>query len=115
MTNMRNANAGENLKDVMYSGLNVDDGFKRVYGKDLDKYADKYQNMGEDARKAKIRISDFNDELVKSGKEAITNTSLMQGFGSGLANVGKTALSIAGDVGLNVLISAGLTAAGKAY
>ena len=115
MTNMRNANAGENLKDVMYSGLNVDDGFKRVYGKDLDKYADKYQNMGEDARKAKIRISDFNDELVKSGKEAITNTSLMQGFGSGLANVGKTALSIAGDVGLNVLISAGLTAAGKAW
>lgn len=115
MTNMRNANAGENLKDVMYSGLNVDDGFKRVYGKDLDKYADKYQNMGEDARKAKIRISDFNDELVKSGKEAITNTSLMQDFGSGLANVGKTALSIAGDVGLNVLISAGLTAAGKAW
>lgn len=39
----------------------------------------------------------------------------MQDFGSGLANVGKTALSIAGDVGFNVLISAGLTAAGKAW
>ena len=112
---MRNTKDGESLKDAMYSGLDVSDDFKRAYGKDLDKYADKYEGIKKKSRDAKISVKDFNDEVVKGGKEAVVNTSLMQDFGSGLANVGKTALSIAGDVGLNVLISAGLTAAGKAW
>lgn len=112
---MRNTKDGESLKDTMYSGLDVSDDFKRVYGEDLDKYADKYEGIKKKSRDAKISVKDFNDEIVKGGKEAVVNTSLMQDFGSGLANVGKTALSIAGDVGLNVLISAGLTAAGEAW
>lgn len=99
---MRNAKEDESLKDAMYSGLDVSDDFKRAYGKDLDKYADKYEGIKKKSRDAKISVKDFNDEVVKGGKEAFINTSLMQDFGSGLANVGKTALSIAGDVGLQI-------------
>ena len=71
---MRNAKEGESLKDAMYSGLDVSDDFKRAYGKDLDKYADKYEGIKKESRDAKISVKDFNDEVVKGGKEAVTKT-----------------------------------------
>ena len=109
---MRNAKEGESLKDAMYSGLDVSDDFKRAYGKDLDKYADKYEGIKRDA---KISVKDFNDEVVKGGKEAVTNTSIMEDLGAGLKNIGKTALSIGGNVLLDTAISYGLSKAGEAW
>lgn len=116
---MRNAKEGESLKDVMYSGLDVSDDFKRAYGKDLDKYADKYadkyEGIKKESRDAKISVKDFNDEVVKGGKEAVTNTSIMEDLGAGLKNIGKTALSIGGNVLLDTAISYGLSKAGEAW
>lgn len=117
---MRNAKEGESLKDAMYSGLDVSDDFKRAYGKDLDKYADKYEGIKyegikKESRDAKISVKDFNDEVVKGGKEAVTNTSIMEDLGAGLKNIGKTALSIGGNVLLDTAISYGLSKAGEAW
>lgn len=112
---MRNAKEGESLKDAMYSGLDVSDDFKRAYGKDLDKYADKYEGIKKESRDAKISVKDFNDEVVKGGKEAVTNTSIIEDLGAGLKNIGKTALSIGGNVLLDTAISYGLTKAGEAW
>ena len=112
---MRNAKEGESLKDAMYSGLDVSDDFKRAYGKDLDKYADKYEGIKKESRDAKISVKDFNDEVVKGGKEAVINTSIMEDLGAGLKNIGKTALSIGGNVLLDTAISYGLSKAGEAW
>ena len=112
---MRNAKEGESLKDAMYSGLDVSDDFKRAYGKDLDKYADKYEGIKKESRDAKISVKDFNDEVVKGGKEAVANTSIMEDLGAGLKNIGKTALSIGGNVLFDAAISYGLTKAGEAW
>lgn len=112
---MRNAKEGESLKDAMYSGLDVSDDFKRAYGKDLDKYADKYEGIKKESRDAKISVKDFNDEVVKGGKEAVTNTSIMEDLGAGLKNIGKTALSIGGNILIDTAISYGLTKAGEAW
>lgn len=112
---MRNAKEGESLKDAMYSGLDVSDDFKRAYGKDLDKYADKCEGIKKESGDAKISVKDFNDEVVKGGKEAVTNTSIMEDLGAGLKNIGKTALSIGGNVLLDTAISYGLSKAGEAW
>ena len=112
---MRNAKEGESLKDAMYSGLDVSDDFKRAYGKDLDKYADKYEGIKKESRDAKISVKDFNDEVVKGGKEAVINTSIMEDLGAGLKNIGKTALSIGGNILIDTAISYGLSKAGEAW
>lgn len=99
----------------MYDGLNIDENFLRAYGKDLDEYADSFQKISKEADTSVIGITDFNNTLAKQGKQTVKSTTLLQDLGSGLKSVGKTALSIAGNVGLDLAISTGLQLAGQAW
>ncbi len=99
---------GDSLKNHLYDGLNVDPNFMKAYGKQLDKYAKKYQDLGDDADVAKIGIDEFNESLIKSGQEAVKSTTFMQDVGNGLKSIGKTALSMVGNSVLDMAIGTGL-------
>lgn len=111
MGNLRNAGEGTDLKDELYKGLNVSDEFKQAYGKNLDKYADKYKSASKEFRGARINLKDFNDELVKGGEQAVKTTTFMNDLKSGVKSFGKTALASIGNAGLDMLIGTGISLA----
>lgn len=76
----------------------------KAYGKQLDKYADSYQKLGKNVDITKIGIDEFNESLIKNGKEAVKSTTFMQDVRNGLKSFGKTALSMATNVGIDLLI-----------
>lgn len=76
----------------------------KAYGKQLDKYADSYQKLGKNVDITKIGIDEFNESLIKNGQEAVKSTTFMQDVGNGLKSIGKTALSMATNAGIDLLI-----------
>ena len=97
----------------MFDGIVVDDNFLVAYGKPLDEYADKYQNLNEEAKTATIGIEDFNKELSKQGRQTVKTTTFIQDLGNKIKSIGKTAISMAGNAGLDLLIGTGLQLAVK--
>lgn len=112
--NYNSGNRSQKASDI-FDEVGASKTTRDAYIKDTQDYLDSLNKCPVGYKRAKEGLDAYNESQGKAGKELIKSTSLMQDFGSGLANVGKTALSIAGDVGFNVLISAGLTAAGKAW
>ena len=96
---------GDSLKNHLFDGLNVDSNFLKAYGKDLDRYADHIEKAGKNADKSKINIDGFNESLARNGKEAVKTTTFMQDVGNGIKSFGKTALSMATNAGIDLLIS----------
>lgn len=96
---------GDSLKNHLFDGLNVDSNFLKAYGKDLDRYADHIEKAGKNADKSKINIDGFNEALARNGKEAVKTTTFMQDVGNGIKSFGKTALSMATNAGIDLLIS----------
>lgn len=60
-------------------------------------------------------MKDYNEYLSKNGEETIHSTSVTKDLGAGLKNIGKTALSIGGNVLIDTAISYGLSKAGEAW
>lgn len=112
--NYNSGNRSQKASDI-FDEVGASKTTRDAYIKDTQDYLDSLNKYPVGYKRAKEGLDAYNESQGKAGKELIKSTSLMQDFGSGLANVGKTALSIAGDVGFNVLISAGLTAAGKEW
>ena len=96
---------GDSLKNHLFDGINVDNNFLKAYGKDLDKYANHIEKAGKNADKSKINIDGFNEALARNGKEAVKTTTFMQDVGNGIKSFGKTALSMATNAGIDLLIS----------
>lgn len=96
---------GDSLKNHLFDGINVDSNFLKAYGKDLDRYADHIEKAGKNADKSKINIDGFNEALARNGKEAVKTTTFMQDVGNGIKSFGKTALSMATNAGIDLLIS----------
>ena len=99
---------GDSLKNHLYDGLDVKPSFLKAYGKQLDDYADNIQKAGKNAKASEINIDGFNESLIKSGQEAVKSTSFMQDVGNGLKSIGKTALSMATNAGIDLLIGAAI-------
>ena len=97
--------SGDSLKNHLFDGINVDNNFLKAYGKDLDKYANHIEKAGKNADKSKINIDGFNEALARNGKEAVKTTTFMQDVGNGIKSFGKTALSMATNAGIDLLIS----------
>lgn len=112
--NYNSGNRNQKASDI-FDEIGASKTTRDAYIKDTQDYLDNLNKYPVGYKRAKEGLDAYNESQGKAGKELIKSTSLIQDFDSGLANVGKTALSIVGDVGLNVLISAGLTAAGKAW
>ena len=93
----------------------MSDNTRKAYGSKLKEYAKSYEDTGKNAKKAGPEIEGFNKYLVESGEQGISTKSLLGDVTSGIKDLGKTALSIGGNVLLDTAISYGLTAAGKAW
>ena len=100
----------KSIKDHMFDGIAVDDNFLVAYGKPLDEYADKYQNLNEEAKTATIGIEDFNKELSKQGRQTVKTTTFLDDVKSGLSSFGSTLKNIGLNVGADLAISAILQA-----
>lgn len=94
--------------DAFWGSVQMSDNVRSAYGKDLEELGRSYNNVSDDANKAAININTFNDHLISQGKQSVKTTTFLQDIGNGLKSVGKTALSIAGNVGIDLLVSAGL-------
>ena len=94
--------------DAFWGSVQMSDNVRSAYGKDLEELGRSYNNVSDDANKAAININTFNDHLISQGKQSVKTTTFLQDIGNGLKSVGKTALSIAGNVGMDLLVSAGL-------
>lgn len=86
-----------------------------AYGKSLKGFRKELNKTTKDGKEASATMKDYNEYLSKNGEETIRSTSVTKDLGAGLKNIGKTALSIGGNVLLDTAISYGLTAAGKAW
>lgn len=93
----------------------MSDNTRKAYGSKLKEYAKSYEDTGKNAKKAGLEIEGFNKYLVESGEQGISTKSLLGDVTSGIKDLGKTALSIGGNILIDTAISYGLTKAGEAW
>lgn len=86
-----------------------------AYGKSLKGFRKELNKTTKSGEEASATMKDYNEYLSKNGEETIRSTSVTKDLGAGLKNIGKTALSIGGNVLLDTAISYGLTKAGEAW
>ena len=86
----------------------MSDMVRSAYQKDLETYVDNLNEISKSGKKATADLDGFNNILISQGKQSVKTTTFLQDIGNGLKSVGKTALSIAGNVGIDLLVSAGL-------
>ena len=86
-----------------------------AYGKSLKGFRKELNKTTKDGEKASATMKDYNEYLSKNGEETIHSTSVTKDLGAGLKNIGKTALSIGGNVLIDTAISYGLSKAGEAW
>lgn len=86
-----------------------------AYGKSLKGFRKELNKTTKDGKEASATMKDYNEYLSKNGEETIRSTSVTKDLGAGLKNIGKTALSIGGNVLLDTAISYGLSKAGEAW
>lgn len=93
----------------------MSDNTRKAYGSKLKEYAKSYEDTGKNAKKAGLEIEGFNKYLVESGEQGISTKSLSGDVTSGIKDLGKTALSIGGNILIDTAISYGLSKAGEAW
>ena len=86
-----------------------------AYGKSLKGFRKELNKTTKDGKEASATMKDYNEYLSKNGEETIRSTSVTKDLGAGLKNIGKTALSIGGNILIDTAISYGLTKAGEAW
>lgn len=91
------------------------DNIRNAYGNKLKEYTKNIKGAGKEVKSATLNIEDFNKSLINSGEQGIKTTTLLEDFQSGIKGLGKTALSIGGNVLIDTAISYGLTKAGEAW
>lgn len=86
-----------------------------AYGKSLKGFRKELNKTTKDRKEASATMKDYNEYLSKNGEETIRSTSVTKDLGAGLKNIGKTALSIGGNILIDTAISYGLSKAGEAW
>ena len=86
-----------------------------AYGKSLKGFRKELNKTTKDRKEASATMKDYNEYLSKNGEETIRSTSVTKDLSAGLKNIGKTALSIGGNILIDTAISYGLTKAGEAW
>ena len=86
-----------------------------AYGKSLKGFRKELNKTTKDGKEASATMKDYNEYLSKNGEETIRSTSVTKDLGAGLKNIGKTALSIGGNILIDTAISYGLTKAGESW
>ena len=92
------------IKENILDGLNIPDNIRNSYEDDLKGYAKQLNEVADSGKKASADIDGFNESLARNGKEAVKSTTFMQDVRNGLKSFGKTALSMATNAGIDLLI-----------
>lgn len=106
---------GGDLNDEFWNSVSMSDNIRNAYGNKLKEYTKNIKGAGKEAKSATLNIEDFNKSLINSGEQGIKTTTLLEDVQSGIKGLGKTALSIGGNVLIDTAISYGLSKAGEAW
>lgn len=98
--------------DEVFKNAGVSNKFNSAYRDNIKGYIKELNEMSKSAPRAKTGIDGVNEALEKQGSTPVkTATNVLESISSGMASIGKTALSIGG----NVALSYGLQKAGEAW
>ena len=89
--------------------------YGEYYTDDIDDYVKSFDNLIEANQKGKLTTEEYNRALRQQNKIQIDTRTNQERFADGLKSFGKTALSIAGNVGIDLAISGILQAGAKAW
>ena len=102
--------------DEIFKNAGVSNKFNSAYRDNIKGYIKELNEMSKSAPRAKTGIDGVNEALEKQGSAPVkTATNVLESINSGMASIGKTALSIGGNVLLDVALSYGLQKAGEAW
>ena len=102
--------------DEIFKNAGVSNKFNSSYRDNIKGYIKELNEMSKSAPRAKTGIDGVNEALEKQGSVPVkTATNVLESINSGMASIGKTALSIGGNVLLDVALSYGLQKAGEAW
>lgn len=93
------------INENILNGLDIPKNIRTSYEKDLKGYIKELNEVADSGKKASAGIDGFNDYLAKNGQQTIKSTTIMQDFKNGIKSFGKTALSMATNAGIDLLIS----------
>ena len=93
------------INENILNGLDIPKNIRTSYEKDLKGYIKELNEVTDSGKKASAGIDGFNDYLAKNGQQTIKSTTIMQDFKNGIKSFGKTALSMATNAGIDLLIS----------
>lgn len=89
--------------------------YGEYYTDDIDDYVKSFDNLIEANQKGKLTTEEYNRALRQQNKIQIDTRTNQERVADGLKSFGKTALSIAGNVGIDLAISGILQAGAKAW
>ena len=102
--------------DEIFENAGVSSKFNSAYRDNIKEYLKNLNEMSKKSERAKTGIDGVNESLKKQGSAPVkTATNVLESINSGMASIGKTALSIGGNVLLDVALSYGLQKAGEAW
>ena len=102
--------------DEIFKNAGVSNKFNSAYRDNIKGYIKELNEMSKSAPRAKTGIDGVNEALEKQGSAPVkTATNVLESINSGMASIGKTALSIGGNVVLDLALSYGLQKAGEAW
>lgn len=102
--------------DEIFKNVGVSNKFNSAYRDNIKGYIKELNEMSKSAPRAKTGIDGVNEALEKQGSAPVKSaTNVLESINSGIASIGKTALSIGGNVVLDLALSYGLQKAGEAW
>lgn len=96
------------IQEGFWDNVQMPDSVRAAYGSNLKKLTKHMNGVADAGGDAKASLEDLNRIIIQNGEAAVQDTTLTQKLIGGLKSVGSTALSMAGNMALNFVVSKGL-------
>lgn len=100
--------SGGKIQEGFWDNVQMPDSVRAAYGSNLKKLTKHMNGVADAGGDAKASLEDLNRIIIQNGEAAVQDTTLTQKLVGGLKSVGSTALSMAGNMALNFVVSKGL-------
>lgn len=100
--------SGGKIQEGFWDNVQIPDSVRAAYGSNLKKLTKHMNGVADAGGDAKASLEDLNRIIIQNGEAAVQDTTLTQKLVGGLKSVGSTALSMAGNMALNFVVSKGL-------
>lgn len=100
--------SGGKIQEGFWDNVQMPDSVRAAYGANLKKLTKHMNGVADAGGDAKASLEDLNRIIIQNGEAAVQDTTLTQKLVGGLKSVGSTALSMAGNMALNFVVSKGL-------